>query len=216
MSCGFAPGAYPEHAQDLTHSASPHKFPVSLNPSHLAPKCIQPHAHTPRKISDIPELPELPIEYNFVCKQHNGFMTFMTLSATCLPVFLVMLHPQEEGFCLRNNLQEVFHKYKVYETCSVINKSSSLPQSWHILHGSHREICLIPLMELKGGRWNSIYWMQTHFQLHKTPSRTVREPMRVCVLVKERDRSKMQSNLWKNGGKKVTTYQVWKHILLSK
>lgn len=59
-------------------------------------------------------------------------------------------------------------------------------------------------MELKGGRWNSIYWTQTHFQLHKKNPQCVS----VCVSVsafalKERDCSKMQSNLWTNEKKKL-------------
>lgn len=64
-----------------------------------------------RKKNDVLR-PELSAEYNFICRQHNGFVTSVTLSVACSPIFPVMLFTPPRGrFCLRNNLHEAFHKY---------------------------------------------------------------------------------------------------------
>lgn len=103
MSCGFAPGVDSEHTQDLT------KYPLSPSWFNFSLKCIQAHACTLGGVgwrrSDIPE-PKLPMEYNFICKQHNWFMT---LQHVC-PSFLLCFTPVRR-FCLGNNVQQAFHKY---------------------------------------------------------------------------------------------------------
>lgn len=137
MSHGFAPGVYAEHSQALTHAVfhllnalSP---PVCLIFLQSAFRHTYVHWGGKKRKNCIPG-------YNYICEQHNRFMTPMTLAVSCWLFFPVMLHvkilPQKISFmwCCINTKYEKHVLLSISVLLSAVMMYFTWQPQWNSLH----------------------------------------------------------------------------------